>query len=81
MTTWISVKDRLPGNDGDDLLLREPIYGFEKPYHIYHVGIFETYDHGSCWAIGHGDHYHYWFGADFDRITHWAKIEPPEVTE
>ena len=83
---WISVKDRLPEQtdtileEGDDLLLCETGEGAKGTYYFYHVDKFEIWEGGGkCWNISNGEHL--WFDADFNRITHWAKIEPPEVTE
>lgn len=85
-TDWISVKDRLPVQtdtifeDGEDLLLCEPHNGARGKFYFYYVGTFEIWEGGGkCWNISNGEHL--WFDDDFDRITHWAKIEPPEVTE
>ena len=83
MTKWISVKDRLPNAEERDLLLCQTYERSGKTYHAYYTGALELWDDGfgsntNCWNI---DGEYYWHGEDFDRITHWAKIEPPEVTE
>lgn len=93
MTKWISVKDRLPKpNSGEVLLLCETHEFKGIKIFDYHTGNFELwYDrkvdraNRPCWGIttlaDGKNSYVYWVGEDFDRITHWAKIEPPEVTE
>ena len=90
MTTWISVKDRLPEDDPQyehDLLLCEPTNydGIDVSYN-YHVGTFHV---GGKVEIKEPDSKYWyidgsrspWTGKFFDFITHWAKIEPPEETE
>jgi hypothetical protein len=79
MTKWISVKDRLPEMDEEDLLLCETCEGPAGTYYLFHIGNLEEWDeNGNCWNL---QSERYLYGDGFSLISHWAKIEPPEVTE
>lgn len=75
MTTWISVKDRLP-ELRTDLLLCEVYKRERKTYHAYYLGMLDESVLGKGWYV---DGEYYWDDIHFNRITHWAKIEPPEA--
>ena len=82
-TDWISVKDRLPEVDPDtDLLLAEMNIGKNGVYYFYGVGTLEKWISGDdVTLVWNMKSERYIYANNFADITHWAKIEPPEVTE
>ncbi len=68
---WISVSERLPGNDKLVLII---VYRAHANKRMVRVGFYETIPHSRWWqSVGEKD--------VTDEVTHWMPLPQPPITK